>query len=128
MELLIDGDPSPEPPSEAALERWFAEPRGPAEFLVLRDPARGEVRATAPQAGTCLVQAELQLPDRKVRGEAEVEAAVAREWCTQFLRGELAWHASLHVERDRSWHRPALLLAALGFLLMLANRMASGCS
>ena len=91
MELLLNGESSERKPSADFLLRWFGEEHDPADFLILRDPALGELRAAAPQDGICLIRAEGAGPIAVFDGEAELPLAEAARVFVQFLSGDCAF-------------------------------------
>ncbi len=97
MELLLNGKTSAQTPNADFLLHWFGGERDPAEFLVLRDRVLGELRATAPQGGVCLLQAEA--PDEAAVAphprcaELELSAGEAARLFVQFLSGDPGFRA-----------------------------------
>lgn len=105
MELLLSGEPSTEAPSVDLLLRWFGGDHDPSEFLVLRDVALGEIRATAPQAGLCLLQTE-GVGSTAPGGELELSPNEAARLFVQFLDRDPEYRAAFAAQADRgsfSW-------------------------
>ncbi len=120
MELLLNGEVSPERPSPDFLLRWFGGEHDPAAFLVLRDRTLGELRATAPRDGVCLLQTEASAvaggsPSRPA--ELELGASEAAELFVQFLSGDPGYRAVFDAAPERgafSWPGWLLGLLAVG--------------
>ena len=93
MELLLNGEASARVPDANFFLEWFGEEHDPGDFLVLRDAALGELRATAPQAGICLLQTDGAAPTDGVASEVELSQAEAARLFAQFLARDLGFRA-----------------------------------
>jgi hypothetical protein len=124
LELLLNGETSEQEPDADFLREWFRKDHDLGDFLILR-AAFGELRATAPQAGTCLLQAEGAVADGAApaaafNGEVELPRSEAARVVVQFLSGEPAFRVAFERNSEAvsfSWFGwiVGVLIAAAGW-------------
>ena len=118
MELLVDGDRQPQAASDRAIASWFSQTHDRSAFIVVRDEALGELRATAPDSGECLVQADLRTSDGPFSGEAVLDVHTAQSLFGHFLKRQIEWRLKLRRTEDPPWV-PGLLVCLVLFVVLL---------
>ncbi len=105
MELLLNGEPTEQEPDAEFLREWFRKEHDRGDFLILRDVVFGELRATAPERGLCLVQAEGAATDA-LHAEAELPRLEAAQVFAQFLARDTSFRVAFEHDahaRAFSW-------------------------
>jgi hypothetical protein len=81
--------------TESQIEFLLTQLSDPGDFIILSDPAHGELRAAGPHNGTFLIQCDLPGPKHVFSGERyDVGLAETISIFMQFLHGNTNWRES----------------------------------
>ena len=124
MELIFPDGRRVATPDARTLDEAFAELSDPGDFLVLRDPARGEVRAAGPSDGTFLLQCDLPESGGMFRGEVhDIDRSEAASIFRSFAAGDTTWVARWG-RRDRPVAPPPMVWRVLLALVLVVALLA----